>query len=57
MFELVCALATKKSGFWQLIKIDLFQVERSREKDILMGGIAGLIGGVSGIWGCQRSCI
>ena len=38
-------------AFWQLIKIDVFQVERSREKDILMGGIAGLIGGVSGIWG------
>ena len=38
-------------AFWQLIKIDVFQVERSREKDTLMGGIAGLIGGVSGIWG------
>ena len=37
--------------FWQLIKINVFQTKRSPEKDILVGAFAGLIGGVSGIWG------
>ena len=37
--------------FWQLIKINVFKIERSYGMEILVGGFAGLIGGISGIWG------
>ena len=41
------------TGFtlWQLIKADTTLIRQNPTKDALVGGVAGLLGGISGIWG------
>ena len=50
LFFLIGFLVTAFT-LWHLVQVDVFQTEKTVIKDILVGGCAGVLGGLSGIWG------
>jgi uncharacterized membrane protein YfcA len=50
LFFLIGFLVTAFT-LWQLVQVDVLQTEKSVMKDVLVGGCAGVLGGLSGIWG------